>query len=107
MAYVIGEACVDIKDKSCLAECPVDCIYEGESMLYINPDECVDCGACEPVCPNSAIFYEEEVPENQKVFIEINKDFFKEIGIPGGSKGKDFTNMDHPQLREIMENKDA
>ena len=55
MTYVIAEPCVDVKDLTCVDECPVDCIYEGERMLYIHPDECVDCGACEPVCPNKAI----------------------------------------------------
>ena len=62
MTYVIALPCVDLKDKACIDECPVDCIYEGERMLYIHPDECVDCGACEPVCPVEAIFYEDDVP---------------------------------------------
>ena len=51
MTYVIGEPCIDVMDRACVDECPVDCIYEGERALYIHPDECVDCGACEPVCP--------------------------------------------------------
>ena len=63
MTYTIAEPCVDIKDKACIEECPVDCIYEGARMLYIHPDECVDCGACEPVCPVEAIFYEDDVPD--------------------------------------------
>ena len=63
MTYVIALPCVDLLDKACIEECPVDCIYEGERMLYIHPDECVDCGACEPVCPVEAIFYEDDVPE--------------------------------------------
>ena len=63
MTYVIGAPCVDIKDRACVDECPVDCIYEGARMLYIHPDECVDCGACEPVCPVEAIYYEDDVPE--------------------------------------------
>jgi NAD-dependent dihydropyrimidine dehydrogenase PreA subunit len=63
VTYTITEQCVDIKDKTCIDECPVDCIYEGERMLYIHPDECVDCGACEPVCPVEAIHYEDDVPE--------------------------------------------
>ena len=62
MTYVIGEACVDVLDRACVEECPVDCIYEGERMLYIHPDECVDCGACEPVCPVEAIYYEDDLP---------------------------------------------
>ena len=51
MAYVIAEPCRDVKDKACVDECPVDCTYEGPRMLYIHPDECVDCDACVPVCP--------------------------------------------------------
>lgn len=101
MPYIITEACIDVKDKACIQECPVDCIYEGNNMVYINPDECVDCGACEPVCPSSAIYYHEDVPENKKVFIEINKEFFKEIGMPGGSVGKDFSHLDHPKVKEM------
>ena len=63
MTYVIALPCVDVKDKACIDECPVDCIYEGERSLYIHPDECVDCGACEPVCPGEAIYYEDDVPD--------------------------------------------
>src|SRR5205085_1852520 len=59
MTYTICEPCIDVKDRACVDECPVDCIYEGGRMLYIQPDECVDCGACEPVCPVTAIFYED------------------------------------------------
>ena len=62
MPYVIAQPCVDVKDKACVDECPVDCIYEGSRSLYINPNECVDCGACEPVCPTEAIFYEDDLP---------------------------------------------
>src|SRR5882672_1706383 len=58
VTYIISEPCVDLLDKACIEECPVDCIYEGNRMLYIHPDECVDCGACEPVCPVEAIYYE-------------------------------------------------
>ncbi len=61
MTYVIALPCVDVKDKACIDECPVDCIYEGDRMLYIHPDECVDCGACEPVCPVEAIYYEDDL----------------------------------------------
>ena len=63
MTYVIALPCVDVKDRACVDECPVDCIYEGERSLYIHPDECVDCGACEPVCPVEAIYYEDDLPE--------------------------------------------
>ena len=76
MTYIIAQPCVDILDKSCIEECPVDCIYEGERMLYIHPDECVDCGACEPVCPVEAIFYEDDVPDQWKDFYKANVEFF-------------------------------
>jgi NAD-dependent dihydropyrimidine dehydrogenase PreA subunit len=105
MTYVITSACIDSKDKACVEECPVDSIYEGGRMLYINPDECVDCGACEPVCPTDAIRHEDEVPQDQKVFIKINKDFFKDIGNPGGSIGTNFLDMDHPDVINFKGNK--
>ncbi len=57
MTYVIAEPCIDVLDRACVEECPVDCIYEGDRALYIHPDECVDCGACEPACPVEAIYY--------------------------------------------------
>ena len=80
MAYVITAPCVDVKDKACVDVCPVDCIYGADSqddrMLYINPDECIDCAACEPVCPVNAIFSQDDVPADMKEFIEINATFF-------------------------------
>jgi ferredoxin len=76
VVYVIAEPCIDVKDKACVEECPVDCIYEGERMLYIQPDECIDCAACEPACPVEAIFYEDDVPDEWKQFTPINKEFF-------------------------------
>jgi len=85
VTYVISQSCVDLKDKACVEECPVDCIYEGERMLYIHPDECVDCGACEPVCPVESIFYEDDVPEQYKDYTAANAEFFDEIGSPGGA----------------------
>jgi ferredoxin len=81
MTYVIAEPCVDVKDKSCIEECPVDCIYEGGRMLYIQPDECVDCGACEPVCPVEAIYYEDDLPEQWAECTRVNAEFFTEAGL--------------------------
>lgn len=85
MAYVIALPCVDVKDRACVDECPVDCIYEGDRTLYIHPDECVDCGACEPVCPTEAIYYEDDLPEDFAQYLTINSEFFNEIGSPGGA----------------------
>ena len=81
MAYLITETCIDVKDKACVDVCPVDCIHptdgEGEPMLYIDPDECIDWGACEPECPVEAIFAEEDMPEDQGRFLEINTKYFE------------------------------
>ena len=100
MTYVIAQPCVDLLDKACIEECPVDCIYEGKRMLYIHPDECVDCGACEPVCPVTAIFYEDDVPAEWKQFTPINAEFFSDevsgIGSPGGAAQVGPTDKDHP-----------
>ena len=72
MAYVITEACIGLKDKACVDVCPVDCIYEGPDQLFIHPDECIDCGACEPECPVEAIFPEDALPDKWNAFVEIN-----------------------------------
>jgi NAD-dependent dihydropyrimidine dehydrogenase PreA subunit len=85
VTYVIAQPCVDLKDKACIDECPVDCIYEGARMLYIHPDECVDCGACEPVCPVEAIYYEDDVPSQWDEYTKANVDFFDGLGSPGGA----------------------
>jgi len=77
MTYVITEPCIDIKDRACVDVCPVDCIYEGERMLYIHPDECIDCGACEPECPVTAIFPEEDVPDQWRDYTELNRQVFE------------------------------
>ena len=76
MPYVITDACIDVKDKSCLMACPVDCIYEGGRTLYIQPDECIDCGLCETVCPVAAIHADDRIPEELKPFIAVNREFF-------------------------------
>jgi ferredoxin len=87
MAYVIAEPCIDVKDKACVDECPVDCIYEGPRMLYIHPDECVDCDACVPVCPVTAIFPEDDLPAEWKQFTAVNAEWFEITGLgsPGGA----------------------
>ncbi|GAA1461695.1 hypothetical protein GCM10009619_32890 [Williamsia maris] len=85
LTYIIAEPCVDLLDRACVEECPVDCIYEGDRMLYIQPDECVDCGACEPVCPVEAIFYEDDVPDEWEPYVNANVDFFDDLGSPGGA----------------------
>jgi len=75
MTYIITSPCIGTKDKSCVEVCPVDCIHDDgdeDKMLYIDPNECIDCGACEPACPVTAIYAEDDTPADQKAFIEIN-----------------------------------
>jgi NAD-dependent dihydropyrimidine dehydrogenase PreA subunit len=101
VTYVIAEPCVDVKDKACIDECPVDCIYEGDRMLYIQPDECIDCGACEPVCPVEAIYYEDDVPENLAEYTKVNIEFFGEVGSPGGAAKIGPIPGDHPLVAAL------
>ena len=84
MAYVIAEPCIGTKDTACVDACPVDCIhpkkdepaYATEELLYIDPVECIDCGACVPVCPVSAIFALDDLPEKWNAFTERNAKYF-------------------------------
>jgi len=85
MAYIITEPCVGVKDTACVAVCPVDCIhptkdeteFEEVDMLYINPDECIDCGLCEPECPVTAIYADSDLPNDQEKYIQINADYYR------------------------------
>ncbi|MGH3002875.1 MAG: 4Fe-4S dicluster domain-containing protein [Gaiellaceae bacterium] len=72
MTYVIGESCIDVKDRSCVDVCPVDCIHEFGRILVIDPEECIDCGACEPEYPVEAIFPEDALPDAWEPFVHIN-----------------------------------
>ena len=81
MPYTITSPCIDTMDQSCVDVCPVDCIHyeEGvDKILYIDPDECIDCGACEPACPVSAIYAEDDVPEEEEMYKEINVLWFQD-----------------------------
>ena len=88
MPYIIAQPCIDVKDRACVDVCPVDCIYEDEKQLYIHPDECIDCGACEPECPVTAIFPEEDTQEQWKSFIALNRDIFSGPNPPGKPQKK-------------------
>ena len=80
MTYVIGETCVDVKDKSCVEVCPVDCIIgaDEDRMLFIDPDECIDCGACVDPCPVDAIYAEEDLPAEWGPYTQANGLYFKD-----------------------------
>ncbi len=79
MAYIITQPCVDVKDATCMDVCPVDCIHttDDDNQFYIDPEICIDCEACVFVCPVDAIFYEEDVPEEWRNYIQINRDYFQ------------------------------
>jgi NAD-dependent dihydropyrimidine dehydrogenase PreA subunit len=106
LTYVIAEPCVDVLDRACVEECPVDCIYEGARMLYIHPDECVDCGACEPVCPVEAIYYEEDLPQKWSDYTVDNTRFFTDtlsgrdapLNSPGGATKVGALGVDTPMV---------
>jgi ferredoxin len=74
MTYVVTENCIKCKYTDCVEVCPVDCFYEGENMLVIHPDECIDCGVCVPECPASAIFSDAE-PEATPYWLDVNRRF--------------------------------
>jgi NAD-dependent dihydropyrimidine dehydrogenase PreA subunit len=109
MTYVIGKACVDVMDKSCVQECPVDCIYEGARVLYIHPEECVDCGACKLICRVEAIYYEDDLPEDQQPHRADNAAFFTEtlpgrdgpLGSPGGAAKLGALGVDTPLVAAL------
>ena len=77
LTYIITEPCIGTKDASCVEVCPVDCIYEAGEQYLIHPDECIDCGACEPECPVQAIFPDTDVPPEWSDYIEKNANHFE------------------------------
>lgn len=101
MTFVIALPCVDIKDKGCVDACPIDCIYEGERMLYIHPDECIDCTACESACPVEAIYHETDTPQEWQHFNAVNAGFFAELGSPGGAGKLGSIGRDHPVVAAL------
>jgi len=82
LTYVIAQPCIDVKDKSCVEQCPADCIYEGARAMYINPHECIECGACEAACPMEAVYHEGDLPPEYVPFMDSNRDFFT-LDVPG------------------------
>jgi ferredoxin len=84
MTYIIGSPCIGTKDTACVDACPVDCIhpkkdedgFDDSEMLYINPEECIDCGACEPACPVTAIWPEDNVPDEEQKYIPMNYEYY-------------------------------
>lgn len=93
MTYIVTEPCIGTKDRACVEVCPVECFYEATDMLYIHPDECIDCAACEPVCPVTAIFPEDSVPDQWNSYTEKNYKF-------------DYTNAPHALTKQMLGDQD-
>ena len=77
MAHVVAQACFSCKYTDCVVVCPVDAFREGEQMLFIDPETCIDCGGCVPECPVEAIYYQDDVPHEQRGFVELNAEMAK------------------------------
>ena len=101
MAYVVAEPCIKCKYTDCVEVCPVNCFYEGPNFLVIHPDECIDCGACEPVCPVEAIYYEDDLPGEWQDYYTANVEFFEDIGSPGGAAKVGVIPKDHPIIAAL------
>ena len=100
MAYVIAEPCIDVLDISCVSVCPVDCIHYEEGVdrkLFIDPNECIDCGACEPECPVNAIFPEDQVPAEWANYTAIDATWFNESRRGARSGGRRETSAGTPR----------
>lgn len=78
MSYVVTEDCIKCLHTDCVEVCPVDCFHIGPNFMVIDPDECIDCTLCEPECPVEAIFAEDELPEGQEIFLELNEELSRE-----------------------------
>ncbi len=78
MTYVVTESCIRCKYTDCVEVCPVDCFHEGPNILVIDPEECIDCSLCEPECPVEAIFAEDDLPDDQRDFLELNAELARE-----------------------------
>ena len=106
MPYVITQPCIDVKDKSCVDVCPVSCIYidsdDLDRKLYIHPDECIDCGACEPECPWQAIFEEEATPAPFQDDIKLN---YAIVENSADFKVAQHEKIPHPNADQVVENK--
>lgn len=74
MAFVVTEPCFGCKYTDCVVVCPVDCFHEGEQMLFIDPESCIDCQQCAAECPVEAILFEDDVPEGQREYIQLNRE---------------------------------
>ena len=100
MPHIVAEPCVKCKYTDCVTVCPVDCFHEGENMLVIDPEECIDCGACIPECPAEAIFLDEDLPDQWSEYVQLNAQLAEQWPVltqqrdplPGADSAKGETN---------------
>ena len=98
MTYIVNDKCISCKYTDCVEVCPVDCFYEGENMLVIHPDECIDCGVCEPECPPEAILPDTEAGADEWVKFNLEKSLIwpniteRRDPLPGAEENLDKTN---------------
>ncbi len=78
MTFVVTENCIKCKFTDCVEVCPVDCFHEGPNMLVIDPDECIDCTLCEPECPAEAIKSEDDLADNEQIYLQLNAELAKD-----------------------------
>ncbi|RTY78709.1 4Fe-4S dicluster domain-containing protein [Pseudomonas veronii] len=108
MPYVISDGCIQSKDQACIDVCPVDCIYEAEGRMWIQPDECTECGACESVCPVMAITYvdaesaEQDLREAHEFFSTLLPGRDSPIGSPRGAQKIGLIKSDHPRILQQL-----
>ncbi len=108
MAYIVAEPCINCKFTDCVDVCPVDCFYEGKNFLVIHPEDCIDCGACEPECPVEAIFEEDELPDKWNSYVELNAKYAEEWAnitakqdqLPSAEEWRDKTDKDDELIHE-------
>ncbi len=113
MTFVVTENCIKCKYTDCVEVCPVDCFYEGPNFLVINPDECIDCALCEPECPIEAIKSEDDLSEDQRIFLQLNAELSpdwpnitaKKEGLPDAISWENVSNKREHLEREWPEKK--
>ncbi|GAB3200759.1 ferredoxin family protein [Nocardioides hungaricus] len=98
MTYIITDACIDLKDRSCMAVCPADCIYEGPRSAYINPVECIDCGACIDICPNAAVIQDIDLTDELAPFAFAAEEWVQQHDAEGGAIARGPVAVDHPLI---------
>ncbi|MDH3590061.1 MAG: ferredoxin family protein [Gammaproteobacteria bacterium] len=103
MTFVVTESCIKCKYTDCVEVCPVDCFHEGPNFLVIDPEECIDCTLCEPECPVEAIYSEDELPDGQEKFLELNAELSREWPVLAEQKDAPADAADWDKVQEKLQ----